>query len=87
MRLSSLLGKDNPLRAEIQDAENAFFADPENPLFNWDKETVRTALLQAGINANCDHFHITEAKRITEIVELAEKKQKPKQFGGKKNSI
>lgn len=67
MRLSSLLGKDNPLRAEIQDAENAFFADPENPLFNWNKETVRTALLQAGIDANCDHFHITEAKRITEI--------------------
>ncbi|MBQ9238705.1 MAG: AAA family ATPase [Treponema sp.] len=72
-RLSALISEYAPhtsrsIRAALPkmiEAEDAFYGDTENELFNWDVQTIIHAFENAGYQVTADITTVTEQRRIT----------------------
>jgi len=64
MRLSYLLEETDGLRDEVTRAENALYADTDNPLFAWDERSLSALLAERGMTNTSRTESFAEPRRV-----------------------
>ena len=59
------LGTFRPALEAMEEAEQSFFGDRENPLFSWDGMTIANAFRKQGFSVKIANQEVTEKRRIT----------------------
>ena len=63
---NKILPPYDTILADLEKAENEFFTNKENNLFNWDLDTITNLLKDKGFNTKSTKENIIEKRRITQ---------------------
>ena len=55
-----------PLLEKMSEAEEKFFGDKSNPLFDWNAESVKKVFEEQGFKVECKSSKITEKRRVSQ---------------------
>ena len=62
----AILDDWRPLLQKMNEAEEKFFGDKNNPLFDWNAETVKKVFEEQGFKVECVTKKITEKRRVSQ---------------------
>ena len=55
-----------PLLEKMSEAEEKFFGDKSNPLFDWNADTVKKVFEEQGFKVECKSSKVTEKRRVSQ---------------------